>query len=505
MGGGVRKIYPFRVFTVLCLGFLSGILIGSYLEFDFQRSYQVFLLVLFSLLFATLFNYIYKNRTLTIINWTLIFIIFGVVYYSYFDQRSNVGLPYDQELEFKGQIVKKVERDYKKQKVTLKILSSSAAENIEGINILVNAPHYPQYRYGDIVKFNGEIAEPGKIEDFDYSIYLRRYLTFGVVYRPENLLKIGENRSAMTLAKKALYSVSCAFEKSLNSSFSEPEASLASGLILGVKRNMPDDFLEALNITGLTHIIALSGYNVTIIVVALSFLLLPIIGRKKVFWLSLLLVIGFVILTGAASSVVRAAIFSMLIIFARIIGRRGDQVNIMLLAAFVMIIVNPYVLRDDLGFQLSFLAFSGLIFISPILEKIFMQKKIQKIPDIILLPLRETLSAQIAVTPIILIAFGRISLIAPLSNLLILWIIPLAMLLVFIVGLSGIILPWLGKALAYLTWPVLAYIVSIARGLAKIPLSSISSENNLFVIGLVLYIILVFIVIYLKRKYKVVF
>ncbi len=500
-----RKIYPFRVFTIVCVGFLVGIVMSSYLNFNFQKSWQIFSLVTLALLFAAFFNFIYKNKILTIVNWVLIFILMGVGYYSYFDQRSKVALPYDQDIEVTGKIVKKVERDYEKQRVTLQIIGSNAAENIEGINILVNAPHYPEYRYGDVIKFNGIIVEPGEFDGFDYGIYLRRYMTFGVVYRPEKIEKMGEDSSIISRSIKSLYSVSLAFEKSLNSSFVEPQASLSSGLILGVKRNMPDNFLEALNITGLTHIIALSGYNVTIIVVAISVLLLPVMGRKKVFWLSLLLVIGFVILTGAASSVVRAAIFSMLIIFARTIGRRGDQVNIMLLAALVMVIVNPYVLRDDLGFQLSFLAFSGLIFVSPILEKIFLHKKISKTPDWILLPLRETLSAQIAVTPIILIAFGRISLIAPLSNLLILWIIPLAMLLVFVVGLSGIILPVLGKALAYFAWPVLTYVIVVTKGLAKIPLSSIASESNLFIVGILLYIVLVSAILILKKKFKVIY
>ncbi len=500
-----KKIYPFRVFTILISGFLVGILTSSYLEFDFQKSWQIFAYVAIALLFVALFNFIYKNKILTIVNWALIFIILGIGYYSYFDQRSNVSLPYDQEIGLTGTIVKKVERDYKKQKITLRITDSDTEEGTDKVNILVNAPHYPEYRYGDIIRLSGKIVEPGEFDGFDYSIYLRRYLTFGVVYRPEAIEKIGESDTFITSTKKALYSTSLAFEKSLNSSFAEPHASLSSGLILGVKRNMPDEFLEALNFTGLTHIIALSGYNVTIIVVALSALLLPVMGRKKVFWLSLILVIAFIILTGAASSVVRAAIFSMLIIFARTIGRRGDQVNIMLLAALIMVLINPYVLHDDLGFQLSFLAFSGLIFVSPILEKIFLHKKISKTPDWILLPLRETLSAQIAVTPIILIAFGRVSLIAPLSNLLVLWIIPLAMLLVFVVGLSGIVLPILGKALAYLAWPALAYIISVTRGLSKIPYSSISSEDNLFIIGIVLYMVLLSAILWLKKKFKVIY
>lgn len=499
------NIYPFRVFTILVLGFLVGVFISSCISLEFREVWLILLCTIAVLLFAAVFNYIYKNRCLTLASWTIIFVIFGLGYYSYFNQNSNVNLVFDQKLEIEGQIIKKVEQDYEKQKITLKILETSSDVDMTGVNILINAPHYPKYRYGDIVRFSGEIVEPGEFDNFDYGTYLRRYLTFGVVYRPENFQKTDQVKSIVATLIRGLYSLSDAFEKSLNKILPEPHASLASGLILGVKRNIPSDFLEALNVTGLTHIIALSGYNVTIIIAALSLILLPKIGRKKVFWLGFLFVVAFVILTGAASSVVRAAIFSMFIIYANTIGRRGDQINLMLLAAFIMVIKNPFVLRDDLGFQLSFVAFSGLVFISPILERIFENKNTQKIPDVILLPLRETLSAQIAVTPLILLAFGRISFIAPLSNLLVLWIIPLAMGLVFVAGLGGIIYYHLGKILAYMVWPVLEYIVQVTKFLSKTSYASGVYESNLIVMGLVLYAVLTAAIILFKRQYKIIY
>jgi competence protein ComEC len=208
-------------------------------------------------------------------------------------------------------------------------------------------------------------------------------------------------------------------------------------------------------------------------------------------------------LSGAASSVVRAEIFSLLILFGKTLGRRDDFTNIMLLAAIIMVLVNPFVLYNDIGFQLSFLAFCGLIYLSPIIEKYIESKKfLSKMPDWLKTTLTATLGAQIAVFPLILVVFGRVSLIAPLSNVLVLWIVPWAMGLVAITGLLTIVWYPLGKSASFFAWPALQFIIIMVERMARIPGASFTWSTNSWLVLPVCYTILIVATFFLYRKYK---
>ena len=491
------------MFTYFSLFFLLGIFISSYLLFNLQISWPIIILTVLAILFSALINFILKNSYFVLLSFCFISLILGIVYFSYFDQKEKVTLPYDQKSKIEGQIVKKPDINYSRQQVTV------AADKIGETNyskkplILVNLPHYPRTYYGDRITFSGTIEKPGKIEDFDYGAYLKRYLVFGVVNRPEDSITYSEKLGLKQEFVKGLYSISDRFEASLNRILPEPDASLASGLILGIKRNIPEDFKDSLSTTGLTHIIALSGYNVTIIVVVISWILLLFFNRKWVFVFSSVFVVLFVVLTGLSSSVLRAAIFSLMIIFGRTLGRKGDFTNLMLLAALVMVLLNPYILKNDIGFQLSFLAFAGLVYISPVVATLITKSRFRTIPEQIKLPLTETLSAQIAVLPLLSTYFGVISLIAPISNLLVLPIIPLAMAVSFFAGLFGIIYYPIGKVFIIVLWPILEYVIRAVNFLATAPFASIHTTKNLWIVEVSLYIILIFGTVLIARRFKI--
>jgi len=291
--------------------------------------------------------------------------------------------------------------------------------------------------------------------------------------QPKNITFLNCDTSISVRFIGGLYDFSAHFENGLNRVLTEPHASLAAGILLGVKRNIPDSLMTSLNITGLTHVIALSGYNITIIIIIFTKLFLTRLGRRRVFVTGSALILFFVLMTGASPSVTRAAILSLLILFGDLIGRRADKTNLMLLAAVLMVLINPFVLRFDVGFQLSFLAFAGLIYLSPLFKIMFEKKRLKKLPDGIKLPLIETLSAQLAVFPLIWWQFGRVSLIAPLANILVLPLIPLSMALIFFAGSLTLVNVPLGQITGFITWPVLEYIIEIVELLAKIPLASI--------------------------------
>lgn len=494
MNEGDKKIPLFRLFTIFSLAFLAGIAVASPLKIDFSLSFPILLYSIIALLLAGGLNFILKNYFLIIVSLALSGLFAGLFYYSHFEYKTQPNLEFGVEKEYTGQIVRKPDVDFQKQKVTI---------DADGQRLLVSLPHFPAVKYGDTVKFTGKALKPGVIDGFDYGKYLKKDLVFGVANAPKDI-KI--NTGKLTFTQKCysfLYSISERFENSLNRILPEPHASLAAGLILGLKRNIPDSFKNDLSTTGLTHIIALSGYNVTIIVAVLADLLLGYLSRRKVFYLGTGFIFCFVILTGASSSVVRAAIFSFLIMLGKIIGRQADFTNIMILAALLMVLLNPFVLASDVGFQLSFLAFAGLIYLSPIVAKLFEKSRAAKLPDWFRLPLIETLSAQIAVFPLILSTFGRVSLIAPLSNVAVLWIVSWSMGFSFVAGLCGMIYYPLGKLAAFVAWPALQYIIKVVEMFAKIPGASFEFGKGIWLIEISLYLIMIFFTIFLCKKLKI--
>ena len=208
---------------------------------------------------------------------------------------------------------------------------------------------------------------------------------------------------------------------------------------------------------------AISGYNITILANIILWFCVFFLPRKKAFWIVLCILGLFVILTGAQASVVRAAIMGVLILYAHNQGRLSSPVNALALTAVIMVGISPMILRYDIGFQLSFMATIGLIYLGPIIDSY-----LYKIPNH--WKLRETavmtISAQIAVLPLILFYFGTLSLVSVPTNILILPIIPWAMLIGFITGLSGFILLILGKIIGYIAWLMSSVIIAIVHFMA---------------------------------------
>lgn len=465
--------YPYRIFSFLAFFFLIGVLAGSFLNLNFKYCWVTLFWVVAMFIYIGLVNFYLHNQFLVLCSFGTICLVIGLFLYSGFDFALQRTIVFDREVEISGVIATRPQVDATSQKVTLEIKNF---ENQKPFRILVTLPHYPLYEYGDNLTLRGKLTEPQNFADFDYQGYLKRYFVVGLIKQPTNVIKNGAEKGASVWFVKKLYQISKIFEDSLNSVLPEPHASLAAGILLGVKRNIPDNLMNNLNATGLTHIIALSGYNVTIIVMIFSYIFLPRLGRKKVLIWGTILIFFFVVMTGASASVVRAAIFSFLILLGNLFGRKADQTNLMLLAAILMVCVNPYILRYDSGFQLSFLAFAGLIYLAPIFQQKFNQIKSRYFPEGVKLVLAETLGAQVAVFPLIWWQFGRVSIIAPLANILVVPLIPLVMLLIFAAGSLNLTWSMFGKIGLVLLWPLLQYIIWIVGLLASLPLSSITKQ-----------------------------
>ncbi|MCX6808402.1 MAG: ComEC/Rec2 family competence protein [Candidatus Berkelbacteria bacterium] len=469
-GIGENLYFPFRQFTLFSLFFLFGIWLAGGINLDFGKSWAIFLFAILAFLVVALINYLFQNRFLTLISFSFIFLSLGATYFSFYNLKSERNVSFGQFGIIEGKIISRPAIDSQKQVFVFESQDSSQQK----VNFQVTTTVFPEFHYGQKVKISGSIEEAENFSpDFDYRGYLKWRHIAGLIKNPSSIEVEKSLLGPVDNFIASLYFISEKFENIINRILPEPHASLAAGILLGVKRNISDTMMADLQATGLTHIIALSGFNVTIIIAMLAALLVGLIGKKPTFWLGTTLVLFFVVMTGSFSSAIRAAIFSVLILFGKTYGRRADQTNLMLLAALVMILVNPFTLRSDVGFQLSFLAFAGLIYLSPLIGGWFEKGWRAKIPGIIRKPLPETLGAQIFVTPLIFAQFGVVSLISPFANVLVVGTVPFAMAFSFAAAVLGLIYYPLGKIAALVAWPSLEYIIKMVEWLAKVPWAAI--------------------------------
>ncbi|OGN16361.1 MAG: hypothetical protein A3C81_02775 [Candidatus Yanofskybacteria bacterium RIFCSPHIGHO2_02_FULL_46_19] len=292
--------------------------------------------------------------------------------------------------------------------------------------------------------------------------------------------------------------LSSKFQESVNQSIPEPNASYINGILLGARQSIPKDLKEVFNRTSTTHILAISGYNITVIADAVLAGLVFCMRRRYAFWVSVVVIILFTLLTGASASVVRAAIMGLLFLFASGYGRLYDAKNSIVLAGAVMIYFNPRVLVFNIGFQLSFLAVLGLLYIYPVLKHLTI-----KWPDIF--ELKElalmTVSAQIAVAPLLAHYFRQFSLVSLPANILVLPFVPAVMLLGFLSGLGGLIFLPLGQLIGYVAWALSLYQIKVIQFLAALPLASLSFSFDWLLVALACAL-LIFAAYKLKNKYE---
>jgi len=381
-------------------------------------------------------------------------------------------------------------------------------------NILLVAKKYPQFAYGDKIEIVGKLKTPQSSEDFDYQKYLAKDDVYSIIYFPETRLL--ESSQGNWLMGKLLW-IKNKFRYSINRILVEPQGAFLAGLLLGEKRGLPPDLMENFSRTGTTHIIALSGFNITIIAVALMSLFNFFMVRRQVsFWLSVGAIVLFVLMTGAAASVVRAAVMGILVLVAQQIGRLYQIKNALIFAGALMIYLNPKILVWDLGFQLSFAATLGLVYILPILNHWFIFDEGKSVSTLgqmdknnfvkslkpVWLILATTLAAQIAVLPLLVINFGQLSLIAPLANILILPIIPLTMLAGFLSALGGLLFLPLGQILGWTSWLFLTYEIKIVEILAKIPLAAVNFKWT-WLGGAIYYAVLIWLIWRFNSKQKI--
>jgi competence protein ComEC len=339
--------------------------------------------------------------------------------------------------------------------------------------VLLWLPRHAVVAAGDRLQVETPLEEPQDFEGFAYRAYLAR----------QGVAAIASSRAVRVVGHElgpladALHGARAWLLGGLNRLVPEPEAALAAGILLGVRSGIDPAINDAFARAGLTHVVAISGWNIAIVAAITAAASRPLARLPSGRWLAAVAAMGavaaYVLLTGASPSVVRAALMAGALLMARLGGTRSHAISALMLAALLMLVVSPAI-AWDVGFQLSALATAGLIWFGAAFAA-----RLRRWPAVVREPVALTMAAQITTLPVILLNFERLSLIAPVANVLVVPLVPLVMLgsaLAAVAGAVGDGLPfsagveWLSGGIAFC---LLRAMLVAGQAAAAVPMASV--------------------------------
>lgn len=333
--------------------------------------------------------------------------------------------------------------------------------------VLVKQYGIHSWEYGEKVVVYGTIQRPGEWEKFSYNRFLEKEGVFGIIpkasvqtLQKEHQKYFPEN-SWNTQFWKEVFEVRQWFESQMRAKIVYPHSEYALGILLGAEAGIPSDIIQDFNDTGLRHLLALSGFNITILILFLFWIFCWVPKWLRIA-ITAIMIFVFVGLTGGSSSVVRAAVMGVLGLLALHSGHKTHPFRLLIIALVCITLWNPFLLYTDASLQFSVLAVLGLLFLVPLLERVI--PIFQRLPEIFSQVLYATLSAQIATLPLMIVLFENVSIISPLANLLVAPLTTLSMAISFfvVIPLGG----WIAVPFAY---GLLALALFIAESLANLP------------------------------------
>lgn len=479
-----------KVLLLLLLGLMGGIFYQSF----YSASLILVWLILIGAVILLVVNY--ENKLVIAVSLTGIFFLLGL-------GRTELELvkvkkiPEDvANISLTTQIVKEPEKREYYQNLVVAVTQDDLWKNGDKnkLKILVRTELYKNFKYGDIIQLGCQPEIVKNISaDFDYKMYLAKDKIYYTCPKAEiKKVKEGENN-----VYAAILNIRNKLENNVARVIPQPQAALAEGLLFGGGNRLSKELQDIFSQTGMSHIVAVSGYNVTIIAEYLMMVGIFLgLWRAQAFYFAVLGIFIFIAMIGFPASAIRAGVMGSLILWAIKNGRLANMDNAILLAGAIMLLINPLLLRWDTGFQLSFLATIGLIKLAPLWEKYLLNKyKSWGILEIILM----TISAQLFVLPIILYNFHNLAIISVVANILILPIIPLTMLAVFLTALLGFVFYPLALIFGWLAYGLLKYEIETITFLAKLKFANLNIDNFGYS-GVVIWYGLLMVAVYLINR-----
>jgi len=464
----------------LSCAWVAGIFLGS--KFNLPLA-----LILTGLIPLSLLFFLRQHRKLIILTSLCLIALFGGVTYfqsSLPSADENYLQFYNEKgtVEIRGMV--NTDPEIRDKSTQLRLLAKEVKldkgwQEVSGTALLF-VPRYPTYNYGDVLMVTGELKTPPQLDDFDYKDYLFHQGIYSTMLYPEiEILETGKGSKPL----EWVYSVRNRLSQTLAQVLPEPQASLAQGIVLGIRGNIPSLLKDDFSRTGTAHLLAISGLHLAIVAGILLSIGIWLFGRRHYIyiWLPLVTIWLYVLITGMHAPVIRGAIMASLFLTAELLGRQRSAITALAFAAAVMVGISPQILWTA-SFQMSFLAMAGLIFIFPPLQALG-RKAVNatlgedgpavSVANIITDSFSVTLGAIIAVWPLIAYYFGIISFAGPLATFLALPALPGIIIAGALAGVLGFIALPAAQAIGWLAWLFLSYLLLVVNGFAALPVSYI--------------------------------
>jgi competence protein ComEC len=493
---------PSKILFYFCISFVGGIFLESVIKIP-QVFLWVFLLIVPGII---VFSGITKRDKFIVVGFCLLFLVFGILRM----QISEFSIIKDklsklndkQVLTINGIIFREPDVRDNHQKLKVKVDNST---------ILVTTSKYPEYQYLDQIQLTGKLETPIESEDGVPSGSYKNYLLKDGIYSVMGFPKIEVlNRGPSSIFSFFYSGILWSKQKirvSIQRNFSPPYSSILEGTILGDNGAMTNDLKNKLNITGLRHIIAVSGTHVVILSsIIMSFLLFMGFWRSQAFYIAIVFICIYIILTGLPASGIRAGIMGGLFLLAQKLGRQTMGSRAIAIACAIMLSINPLLLFYDVGFQLSFLAIMGLVYLEPFIKMFikFLLKTIlrrQVKAENFVTIVSTTFAAQIFTLPIMVYNFGNISFVSPITNLLILPVVYWLMVFGFLFSFVSVFSSVLGSILSVPCWFLLTYFVVVIDLFSK-PWAIKTIQNVHWIWLVVFYFLIGFAYRFINKKYS---
>ena len=336
--------------------------------------------------------------------------------------------------------------------------------------MLVRTARYPTFQYGDLLNVTGELElPPDNLNGFQYRTYLESQGIYTSMFFP-NVELIAEGQGPQPL--QAIHSLRHSLGESLRQSLPEPESSLARGILLGLRGDIPDSLNEAFQLSGTTHILAISGQNMAIIAGIVLSIASRIFGKRRptYFIITLAVLWIYALLAGLSSPVLRAVIMVSVYLLGIYLGRQSSGLTAVAFSASVMIAVNPKILWQ-ISFQLSFAAVIGLMVLTPAIQDWLARARM---PRTVAESLAVGLGAILATLPLTAYYFGYTSLVTLPATFFASLVLPAVIVITAIVAIAGLV--WMpgARVVAWIDWLLLKYFILVVQGFAAIPHASVT-------------------------------
>lgn len=453
--------------------------------YNLKRYFRFFKLFFNSKVLITIFIFSVISNTITI----------------YQNNKYNIIYKDKENLEGKALVVSEKEDKQYSYLYKIKVLNIENKKESKNtyLYLRINKKSDVLLEYGDIISFKGEFQEPSKKRNyggFDYKNYLKTLKIYGTVKcESYNILEKNKGNIFISFTNKISNSV----KEKIYNLLDKREANLLIGLLLGDDDNIDDDIEESFKISSLSHILAVSGMQVTYIITAMYFISNNLLGKRKTKIVIIIILIFYTILTGFSPSIVRASIMGILIMGAGLFYRKNDIWNSIAISLLLMLIYNPFLITN-VGLQLSYLGTIGIILLNKTFLRIFnkirfekyiLNRKIINIVSKIIEILTVTISASVAVFPIMLYNFNLFGTYFLITNLLASIIIgPITIFGTVIVIISFVFLK-IGKLLSIILEISLNTLVFVSN-FSKLPFSKIYITTPKISMIIIYYVLIIF-------------